>query len=75
MGIDVQLPADAISSCRDFDRSAGFVRLASSGATLTSAESVVFQLLGDSAHPKFKACSKLVKEHGEFSKTHELSHL
>ena len=76
MGIEVQLPADAISSCRDFDRSAGFVRLVSSGATVTSAESIVFQLLGDSSHPKFKVCSKMVKEHGEFSRTeHELSHL
>ena len=75
MGIDVQLPADAISSCRDFDRSTGFVRLASSGATVTSAESVVFQLVGDSSHPKFKACSAMVKEHGEFSKSHELAHL
>ncbi len=75
MGIDVQLPADAISSCRDFDRSTGFVRLASSGAIVTSAESVVFQLVGDSAHPKFKACSAMVKAHGEYSKSHELSHL
>jgi hypothetical protein len=34
---------------------------AAAGALLTTAESVVFDWLGDAAHPEFKAVSKLVR--------------
>lgn len=77
MGIDVHLPADCISSTRSFDRSVALSRLSSSGAFLTSAESLVFQVLRDSKHPKFRECSHMVKEHAKHisSEAHELASL
>ena len=44
-------------------------------AIMTTSETVLFQLMGDSKHPKFRTVSKLVKEHGQFSRNHELTHL
>lgn len=35
----------------------------SSGAFISSAESIVFMLLGDAKHPKFKEVSAIIKEH------------
>eukprot|EP00939_MAST-03C_sp_MAST-3C-sp1_P005382 g5382.t1 len=56
---DVHIVADAISSQRAGDREAALRRMVQSGAVLTTAESVVFQLLKTSKHPNFRACSKL----------------
>ena len=37
-------------------------RLVHAGCILTSAESCIFELLGDAQHPRFKAIVPLVKE-------------
>nr|KAJ3419939.1 Isochorismatase domain-containing protein 1 [Polyrhizophydium stewartii] len=37
-------------------------RLREAGATITTSESILFQMMVDSAHPQFKAVSALVKE-------------
>jgi hypothetical protein len=34
-----------------------------SGAFLTSSESIIFQLIGDSKHEKFRQIAGLIKEH------------
>ncbi len=39
-----------------------FQRLISSGCIITTAESCIFELLGDAKHPQFKAIVPLVKE-------------
>jgi nicotinamidase-related amidase len=74
-GIQVHVPVDAVSSCRSFDRTVALKRLESSGATISTSESLIFQLMQDSNHPQFRSISKLIKEHGTFSRQHELSHL
>lgn len=60
-GYNVIVPADALSSrdLRNYDLALETMRDA--GAFITSSESVVFMLLGDASHPKFREISKLVK--------------
>lgn len=60
-GYDVFIVRDAVSSQRVNDRSAALQRLAAAGACVTTAESIVFDLLRDSKHPRFKEVSKLTK--------------
>ena len=62
-GHDVHIIADGVSSQRPYDREMALRRMESSGALLTSAQSVAFMLLGTADHPNFKAVSKLVKDH------------
>ncbi|DAZ97376.1 TPA: hypothetical protein N0F65_003399 [Lagenidium giganteum] len=62
-GYDVHVVSDAVSSSSAFNRSMALERMRQSGAFVTSVESSIFQLTGDAAHPKFRAISKLIKEH------------
>ena len=62
MDIDVTIIVDGVSSQRPTDRSVALDRLAKAGAVLSTAESTLFQLLGDAKHPDFKAVSKLVQQ-------------
>ena len=64
-GIDVHLVCDGISSQRKYDRAVALERMKSCGAFLTTAESILFQLLGDSSDPRFKQISSLIKNHNE----------
>ena len=75
MGIDVHICADAVSSQRPFDRSIALNRLSNAGAVLATSESLLFQIIGDSAHPKFKALQPLIKDNATNSATSELLHL
>lgn len=59
---DVFVVCDAVSSQRPHDRAAALERLAAAGATMTSAESCLFDLLRSSEHSDFKAVSALIKE-------------
>ena len=61
-GINVHLCVDAVSSQTTTDRSCGLHRAASSGAYLTTTESVLFELIRSKDHPSFKAISGCVKE-------------
>ncbi|KAF8821938.1 putative Isochorismatase domain-containing protein 1 [Cardiosporidium cionae] len=47
--------------CRPLDRSVAIRRLESSGALLTTSETVLFELLGHSKHTHFKEISKLLR--------------
>ncbi|CAK4084932.1 unnamed protein product [Aphanomyces euteiches] len=62
-GYEVHVPVDAVSSSTSLLRSVAFERLKQSGVYLTTVESVIFQLVGDSNHPQFRAISSLIKAH------------
>jgi hypothetical protein len=64
-GKRVYLPIDGVSSQRPGDREAALRQMQAHGATLTTTESLLFLLLQDAAHPKFKATSQLVIEHNK----------
>ncbi|XP_064645091.1 isochorismatase domain-containing protein 1-like [Lineus longissimus] len=61
-GIQVYIIADAVSSRFQHDRLYALERLRHIGATVTTSESILFQLLGDKDHSDFKAVQALVKE-------------
>ncbi len=60
-GYRVFLPADCVSSRKLSDKSYGEVRMGSIGVTITSCESVLFELTKDAKDEHFKAISNLVK--------------
>ena len=61
MGYDVHLLTDGISSMRQGDRAAALSRLQQSGAYLTTAESVIFELIRDSKSPDLKKVLPILK--------------
>ena len=61
-GTQVHVVTDAVSSQRAQDREIALRRLETSGAFLTTAESLVFQMLRDSQHKHFRTISKLCIE-------------
>lgn len=67
-GLDVHLVIDGISSMRDLDRKVSLDRMKNAGAFVSTAESLVFELLKDSKHESFKTVSLLLKEHNKKSK-------
>ena len=60
-GKSVHLCVDGISSQRPTDRSAGLFRAERAGAVLTSAESVMMELIRGKDHPHFKEISSILK--------------
>ncbi|RKP37109.1 Isochorismatase-like protein [Dimargaris cristalligena] len=69
---DVHLVSDGISSMNIPESHLALERLKQSGAFVTSSESMLFQLTGDSKHPNFKAISNLVKEYQTASRENKL---
>ncbi|KXN73058.1 isochorismatase domain-containing protein 2 [Conidiobolus coronatus NRRL 28638] len=67
--IDVFILADGVSSTNKFEVPIALQRLSSAGATITTSDSILFQLVKDANHPNFKEISNLVKEH--LAKTEE----
>jgi nicotinamidase-related amidase len=64
-GYVVHLPVDAVTSMWPVDREGAMERyrgLASQGVVLTSAESCMFELIGDASKAEFKKMVPLVKE-------------
>jgi hypothetical protein len=59
--IEATIVVDAVSSQRKFDRSVAFRSLEKT-CTLTTTESVIFQLLRDASHPSFRAVAALNKD-------------
>ncbi|MFG0263141.1 MAG: isochorismatase family protein, partial [Novipirellula sp. JB048] len=53
--------AEAVASRHEHDREIAMQRMQLAGATITTAESVLFEWLGTSRHPQFKAISQLIK--------------
>lgn len=60
-GHDVQLVSDAVSSRSKHNAQLGIDRCAHSGAVLTSLEMLVTELIGSTAHPKFREIMTLLK--------------
>ena len=63
-GYYVHLIRDAICSRNKMDYLAGVANAGQAGAVVTTAETVMFQMLQESTHEQFRAVSKLVKERG-----------
>jgi len=59
-GLDVHVVADAVSSRSQVDRLYGLATMRQMGAFITTSETVLLQMLGDSAHPKFRQAQKLI---------------
>jgi len=64
-GWQVHLVIDGISSSRSTFRETALERLKTAGAFLTSSECVLFDLMRDTSHPKFKEVSGLIKRQNE----------
>jgi nicotinamidase-related amidase len=60
-GTEVHLVADAVGSRNEGDAALALRRAERAGATLTSVEAVLFELLGGSDAAEFKAVQELVK--------------
>lgn len=60
-GVRVVIVADAVSSRKASHRELALARLRDEGATITSVESLLFELCGQAGTPRFKALSALVK--------------
>jgi len=60
-GYDVHVVADAVSSRSADNRRIGLARIAATGATITSVEMAIFELLGAAGGERFKEILKIVK--------------
>ena len=63
---EVHIVADSSSSRTMTDRLFGFDRIRQSGGFITTSEAVLFMLLQDAKHPKFREVQKLVMESAPF---------
>ncbi len=59
--LDVHVIADAVSSRRPENKDIALQRLNAEGASLSTTEMALFELLKDAKHPNFKDIAKLVK--------------
>lgn len=59
-GIQVHVPADAVGSRHRLDYERGLERLEDAGATVSTVETVLFELLEKAGTPEFKAIQKLI---------------
>lgn len=58
-GYKTIVPVDAVASRHELDKQTALRLLAANGVTLTTVEALVFDWLGDAAHPRFKDVSAL----------------
>ena len=61
-GYQVYIIRDGISSCNQQEIPISVELMRKAGAIITTSESLMFQLVGDASHPKFKEISGLVKD-------------
>jgi isochorismate hydrolase len=61
-GHEVFVIADGVSSCNPQEVPIALRRLATAGATVTTSESFIYQMVRDASIPEFKQIAALVKE-------------
>jgi nicotinamidase-related amidase len=59
-GVEVHVPADAVGSRHEIDYERGLERLERAGATVTTVESALFELLEGAGTPEFKQVQRLI---------------
>ncbi|QIX00835.1 hypothetical protein AMS68_006352 [Peltaster fructicola] len=61
-GHRVYVIADGVSSCNPEEKPIALARLRAEGATVTTSESFLYELMGDATIPEFKSIASVVKE-------------
>lgn len=61
MGLSVHVPTDGVCSRREDHRQTGLAQCRDLGASLTTTETIVFDLLRDAKRPEFKALAPLLR--------------
>jgi nicotinamidase-related amidase len=61
-GFQVAVAADAVAARYPLDHDLALRRMERAGVLLTTAETAAFEWLGTSAHPQFKALSRLIRD-------------
>ncbi|KAK1721621.1 isochorismatase [Colletotrichum lupini] len=67
-GHKVYVLADGVSSCNREEVPIALARLRGEGVTVTTSESVIYEMMGDAARPEFKSVVGLVKDTGKDTK-------
>ena len=67
-GYPVYVLADGVSSCNKEEVPVALRRLAGAGATVTSSESLLYEIMGDAAGGEFRSLAGLVKAGTERSR-------
>jgi nicotinamidase-related amidase len=62
-GVDVHVAGDAVGSRYEQNREVGLARMERAGATLTTVETALFELVGRAGTEEFKSVQKLVLEY------------